>query len=236
MKLGSSRGMDTKRPRGSDRSKPCHELQLTRCSQPPYPWPPEQAQSGVSNRTALQDLPSRPARRRLSATLHGANHGTNLDHMPSSQRERKSSEPVAARLQPVASGAHQSLQHFVANADWSQEPCRSRCEPLFCMRSIRAAGQEPGSSKARDSQRRAFIRSVSPSGIADNSASRTIVRSRTRCRQPTRTQGCRSPFGSTFPKIGQPTRFAGPEPACLRTSSSRPNRKSRTTRSAPRGA
>src|SRR5271154_3120983 len=48
MKLGSSRGMDTKRPRGSERSKPCHKLQLTRRSQPPYPWPPEQAQSGVS--------------------------------------------------------------------------------------------------------------------------------------------------------------------------------------------
>ena len=46
--LGSSRGMDTKRPRGSERSKPCHELQLTRRSQPPYPWPPEQAQPSVS--------------------------------------------------------------------------------------------------------------------------------------------------------------------------------------------
>jgi hypothetical protein len=30
------------------RSKPCHELRLTRRSQPPYPWPPEQAQPGVS--------------------------------------------------------------------------------------------------------------------------------------------------------------------------------------------
>src|SRR5271157_5399957 len=48
MKLGSSRAMDTKRPRGSERSKPCHELQLTRGSQPPYPWPPEQAQPRVS--------------------------------------------------------------------------------------------------------------------------------------------------------------------------------------------
>src|SRR5271163_39289 len=55
MKLGSSRAMDTKRPRGSERSKPCHELQLTRRSQPPYPWPPEQAQPGVSKpcRTTL---------------------------------------------------------------------------------------------------------------------------------------------------------------------------------------
>src|SRR5277367_1637003 len=48
MKPGSSRGMDTKRPRGSEKSKPCHKLQLTRRSPPPYPWPPEQAQSGVS--------------------------------------------------------------------------------------------------------------------------------------------------------------------------------------------
>ena len=48
MKLGSSRGLDTKRPRGSERSKPCHQLRLTRRSLPPYPWPPEQAQPGVS--------------------------------------------------------------------------------------------------------------------------------------------------------------------------------------------
>src|SRR5271166_3437962 len=58
MKLGSSRGMDTKRPRGSERSKPRHELQLTRRSQPPYPWPPEQAQPGVSKpcRTTILEL------------------------------------------------------------------------------------------------------------------------------------------------------------------------------------
>src|SRR5271169_171531 len=59
MKLGSSRGMDTKRPRRSERSKPCHELSLTRPSQPPYPWPPEQAQSGVSKpyRTTIAAFP-----------------------------------------------------------------------------------------------------------------------------------------------------------------------------------
>src|SRR5271165_2070996 len=48
MKLGSSRGMDTKPPPRSERSKPRHELRLTRRSQPPYPWPPEQAQPVVS--------------------------------------------------------------------------------------------------------------------------------------------------------------------------------------------
>ena len=59
MKLGSSRGMDTKPPRGSERSKPRHELQLTRPSQPPYPWPPEQAQPGVSKPCRTTDaIPS----------------------------------------------------------------------------------------------------------------------------------------------------------------------------------
>src|SRR5271166_5513999 len=48
MKLGSSRGTDTRRPRGSERSKPRHKLRLTRPSQRPYPGPPEQAQPGVS--------------------------------------------------------------------------------------------------------------------------------------------------------------------------------------------
>src|ERR1700675_4231094 len=36
--------------------------------------------------------------------------------------ERKSIEPIAARVEPRrVQGAHQSLHHFVANADWSQE-------------------------------------------------------------------------------------------------------------------
>src|SRR5271157_5996966 len=48
MKLGSSRGTDTRRPRGSERSKPRHKLRLTRPPQRPYPGPPEQAQPGVS--------------------------------------------------------------------------------------------------------------------------------------------------------------------------------------------
>src|SRR5271165_566361 len=56
MKLGSPRGMDTKRPRGSERSKPCHESQLTRRSQPPYPWPHEQAQPGVSKPCRTTDF------------------------------------------------------------------------------------------------------------------------------------------------------------------------------------
>src|ERR1700733_13712169 len=34
----------------------------------------------------------------------------------------KAGEPIAARVEPRrVQGAHQSLHHFVANADWSQE-------------------------------------------------------------------------------------------------------------------
>ena len=44
--------------------------------------------------------------------------------------------------------------------------------------------QEPGSSTTRDSPRRAFIRSAWPGSIAVSLASRTIVRSRSRCRWP----------------------------------------------------
>src|SRR5208282_2221781 len=65
MKLGSPRGMDTKRPRGSERSKPCHESQLTRRSQPPYPWPHEQAQPGVSKPCRTTDLPPQDAKNRF---------------------------------------------------------------------------------------------------------------------------------------------------------------------------
>src|SRR5271166_3010754 len=67
MKLGSSRGTDTRRPRGSERSKPRHKLRLTRPSQRPYPGPPERAQPGVSEpcRTTMRrrDEPHREAER-----------------------------------------------------------------------------------------------------------------------------------------------------------------------------
>src|ERR1700686_1563709 len=74
MKLGSSRGMDTKRPRGSERSKPYHELRLTRRSQRPYPWPPEQAQPAVSKpcRTTKVRAPMSQKIHLGAANLEGA--------------------------------------------------------------------------------------------------------------------------------------------------------------------
>src|ERR1700693_3892416 len=68
MKLGSSPDMDTKRPRGSERSKPCNESQLTRRSQPPYPWPPEQAQPGVSKPCRTTTV--RNGRQKMGVLVH----------------------------------------------------------------------------------------------------------------------------------------------------------------------
>jgi hypothetical protein len=45
--------------------------------------------------------------------------------------ERKSIEPIAARVEPRrVQGAHQSLHHFVANADWSQADFLRRVRTL----------------------------------------------------------------------------------------------------------
>src|SRR5271154_468452 len=80
--------------------------------------------------------------------------------------DRKSVEPMAARIEPRrVQGAHQSLHHFVANADWAQEDLLRRVR-TFVLPAIEKSGR---------------IR-ASPGNIAVSLASRTIVRSRSRCR------------------------------------------------------
>jgi hypothetical protein len=55
--------------------------------------------------------------------------------------ERKSVEPMAARVDPGRVGAaHQSLHHFVAKADWSDEAMLAACEARCCRLS---SGREP---------------------------------------------------------------------------------------------
>ena len=54
--------------------------------------------------------------------------------------ERKSVEPIAARVEPrQVQGAHQSLHHFVANADCRRRPCCGRFEP-FVLPAIEMSG------------------------------------------------------------------------------------------------
>ena len=55
--------------------------------------------------------------------------------------ERNSVEPIAARVEPRrVQGAHQSLHHFVANADWSQEDLLRRVR-TFVVAAIEKSGR-----------------------------------------------------------------------------------------------
>ena len=55
--------------------------------------------------------------------------------------DRKSVEPIAARIEPRrVQGAHQSLHHFVANADWSQEDLLRRVR-AFVLPAIEKSGR-----------------------------------------------------------------------------------------------
>jgi len=97
--------------------------------------------------------------------------------------ERKSVEPIAARVEPRrVQGAHQSLHHFVANADWAQEDLLQRVR-TFVLPAIEKSGRisawivdDTGFPK------KGVHLSASPGNIAVSLASRTIVRSRSRCR------------------------------------------------------
>ncbi len=53
--------------------------------------------------------------------------------------ERKSVEPIAARVEPArVQAAHQSLHHFVAKAEWSDEAMLRQVRPhVLPMRSTR---------------------------------------------------------------------------------------------------
>ena len=58
-----------------------------------------------------------------------------------SSRRSKSVEPIAARIEPSrVQGAHQSLHHFVANADWSQEDLLRRVR-AFVLPAIEKSGK-----------------------------------------------------------------------------------------------
>ena len=147
--------------------------------------------------------------------------------------DRKSVEPIAARIEPHrVQGAHQSLHHFVANADWSQEDLLRRVR-AFVVPAIEQSGRIS-----------AWI--VDDTGFPKKGVHSVGV-ARQYCGQLGKQDNCQVAvslsvanqqtslpiaFGSIFPRIGPPTGFAGQKPA-FRTSCSRPNRKSPLTRSRP---
>jgi SRSO17 transposase len=91
--------------------------------------------------------------------------------------KRKSVEPMAARIAPQrVQAAHQSLHHFVAQAEWSDEAVldvvRARVLPAIERRSRR------GSLTIRAFPRRGGILLAWPGSIAASWASWTTARSR----------------------------------------------------------
>src|SRR3954467_8893249 len=139
--------------------------------------------------------------------------------------ERKSVEPMAARVDPARVGAaHQSLHHFVAKAAWDDDALlaavRGHVLPAMLERgpvrawlvddtglpkkgklSVGVARQDCGELGKRDDCRGAGGR---PAGGGCLSGSR-----------PT-TPACRSPTGSTCPRVGPMIRPVGRWRACPR--------------------
>ena len=99
--------------------------------------------------------------------------------------ERKIVEPMAALTAPARTAAqHQSLLHFVANAAWSDEAVLAKVRQMVLPR-IETLGPIEAWIIDDTGLPKKGKHSVGVRGsIADSSASRTIARSRCRCRSP----------------------------------------------------
>ena len=107
--------------------------------------------------------------------------------------------------------------------------CWRRCG-RWCSRRWSATGRSRlGSSTTPAFPSRGCTRLAWRGNIAASSANRTIVRLRSRCRLPITTQACRWPIACICRKTGRRTANAGAKRAFLRTSASRPSRRSRSS-------
>jgi hypothetical protein len=94
--------------------------------------------------------------------------------------ERKSLEPMAARVEPFRVGAaHQSLHHFVAKAAWDDDALLAAVRDYVLCRRSRSVGRSgPGSSTTPACRRRAGSRPGWRGSTAASAASGTTARSR----------------------------------------------------------
>ena len=144
--------------------------------------------------------------------------------------ERKSVEPMAARLAPEeVSAKHQSLHHFVAKAPW-EEAALLGAVRTFVLPTIEAGGADPRLDHRRHghSRRRASIQLAWRANTAGNSASRTIARLRSLFRSRAIRPVCRLPFSFIFLKAGPATRSVAERLGFLTKSSLKPSRRSRS--------
>ena len=119
--------------------------------------------------------------------------------------ERKSVEPIAAATAPDATSAkHQSLLHFLAKGEWSDEKVLGKVRDLV-LPQMRAARADRGLDHRRHelSQDAGRTRSACRTNTAASSASRPIARSPSRCRWPITRRAFPSPIGCIFPRAGR---------------------------------
>ena len=146
--------------------------------------------------------------------------------------ERKSVEPMAAVTAPDE--RRRSISRcciLLARRLVGREGLGQGARDWCCRRSSGTGRSRPGSSTTRAFPRRGGTRSGWRGNIAANSASRTIARSRCRCRWPTTTPACRWPIGCICRKTGRTIASGGARRACRRRSRFRPSRRSRSSRS-----
>ena len=133
--------------------------------------------------------------------------------------ERKSVEPMAAVTAPGRTAAqHQSLLHFVGNAAWSDERVLAKVREMVLPEIERHGPIEAWIIDDTGFPKRGGTRSGWRGNIAASSASRTIARSRCRCRLPITMRACRWPTGCICRKTGRRIANVGARRACLRRS------------------
>ena len=121
--------------------------------------------------------------------------------------ERKSVEPMAAVTAPARTAAqHQSLLHFVGKGLVGRggfgQGARDGAAGDRASRTDRGLDHR----RHRFSQDRGDTRSGWRGSIAASSASRTIARSRCRCRLPITTPACRWPIAVSAGRLGERSR------------------------------
>jgi len=149
--------------------------------------------------------------------------------------ERKSVEPMAAVTAPERTAAqHQSLLHFVGNAAWSDERVLANVREMVLPEIERHGPIEAWiiDDTGFPKQGRHSVREAD--NIAASLASKTIARSRCRCRLPITMQVCRWPIGCICRKTGLRIANVGARRMCLKRFASRPSQKSRSSSCAGR--
>ena len=137
--------LGSKRPRGSERSKPCHQLRLTRRSLPPYPWPPEQASRSQTVPTTKSRGAQSRSRRMARSAARIRNDPAPAEAVRNTRQSRSPTSPRQRRGRQLSKSAR-ARPHLVP------QTCRLRLDrraPQFARDGGRWLGQKLARLRAR---------------------------------------------------------------------------------------